>query len=153
MERCVCWQAVWTYTDTCSSFARCTITYWEQTAWPRSVNFYTHTRWQGTFADLFHPNRHGPWPSFSRSKIQIEFIGKLALKRQQIWQTLLLQQIESLIWPFDRHIYIWPWAILKVKSKVMHNILLENISQIVTDRINITITNTESHMLPFEWYI
>ena len=42
------------------------------------------------------------------------------------------------MWPFDWHIYIWPWPILKVKVKVMH-ILTVNISQAMTDRANITI--------------
>ena len=39
------------------------------------------------------------------------------------------------------YIYIWPWAILMVKVKVMH-ISNVNISQTVTARKNIAIANT-----------
>ena len=48
------------------------------------------------------------------------------------------KQIESHIWAFDYHIYIWPWPILMVKVKVIHTWTM-NISKKVTDRVNTTI--------------
>ena len=48
------------------------------------------------------------------------------------------QLIESRMWPFDWHIFIWPWSILKVKVKVMR-ISTVNILKIITDRADITI--------------
>ena len=50
------------------------------------------------------------------------------------------RHIRSRMWPFNWHIYIWPWLILKVKFKVMH-ISTTIISQIVTDKTNIALTN------------
>ena len=40
--------------------------------------------------------------------------------------------------PFDYHIYTWSWPILKVNVKVTH-LPTVNISETVTDRVNITI--------------
>ena len=50
------------------------------------------------------------------------------------------QHIGSCMWPFDWHIYISPWPILKIKVKIMH-IWTANISQMVTDRRNIAVAN------------
>ena len=45
------------------------------------------------------------------------------------------KQIESGIWAFDRHTYIWPWPIRKAKVKVMR-ISTVYILQTVRDRAN-----------------
>ena len=60
------------------------------------------------------------------------------------------------------HATLYPLSIIKakvkdkvkIKNKVkdMH-ILTANISQTMTDKTNITIANTESHMRPFDWHI
>ena len=50
---------------------------------------------------------------------------------------------ESCMWPFNWHIYIGPWLILKVMVKVNH-IRTDNISQAVTDRANIAIVNKKA---------
>ena len=47
-------------------------------------------------------------------------------------------EIWSLIWTIGWHFYIWPWPTLKVKVKVMQ-ILMINISKMMTDRVNNTI--------------
>ena len=54
-----------------------------------------------------------------------------------ITETITAANIESCMWPFDLHTYIWPWPILKVTVKVIH-ISTENISQMVTYKENIT---------------
>ena len=51
---------------------------------------------------------------------------------------------------FDWHIYIKRWSIVEVKK--VEYILTENISQMVTDRTDITIA-TLSCILPFHWHI
>ena len=60
-----------------TSFMKSTIMYCEQTTEPRGASFLrTYACWQGTFAANFHQNRQYFLPSFSRSKILIEYIGK-----------------------------------------------------------------------------
>ena len=51
-----------------------------------------------------------------------------------------ITNIESRMWPFDWHIYILPWTIVKVWVKVM-NFSTVNISQMVTVEANIAIAN------------
>ena len=56
---------------------KCAITYYEQTAWPRSANFWKRMQVDNLPSPInFHPNPQRPWPSISRSKIRIEYIGR-----------------------------------------------------------------------------
>ena len=55
----------------------CQKMYHEQTAEPRSASFFENINVDSVNSPAnFHPNRQWPWPSFSMSKIRIDYIGK-----------------------------------------------------------------------------
>ena len=57
---------------------KCPIMYCEQTFVQRSANLCIHIYVETVCSSVnFHPNRQRPWRSFSRSKIWIEYIGKI----------------------------------------------------------------------------
>ena len=59
----------------CMSRTKCTIMYREQRAGPRSAHFCVHINVDKIHSRAnFYPNRQRYWPSFSRSKIRIEYI-------------------------------------------------------------------------------
>ena len=67
IRSCVCVHSVMKYT----------IMYYEQTAGPGSTNFCTHMHVDKIpLRANFYPNPQCLWPSISRSKIRIEYIGK-----------------------------------------------------------------------------
>ena len=59
------------------SFTKCTIMFCEQMVGPRSANLCMHMRADKVRSPAnFHEYRCRPWPSFSRLKIRMEYIGK-----------------------------------------------------------------------------
>ena len=92
---------------------------------------HSYAYWQGTFAV----------PIFIRiiKVLDLQFQGqRFELSTDRT--TIVISNTESRKWSFDLHIYIWLWPILKVK--VMHTSTV-NISQMVIERVNITIANKQ----------
>ena len=55
---------------------------------------YAH--WQGTICQFFHPKPQRSWPSISRSKIRIEYIGKFIREISMIALQSLSETLHSL---------------------------------------------------------
>ena len=61
-------------------YCRPTIPHCEQTAGSESSNYCTHMHVDNVRSPAsFRPNRQRPWPSFSRSMFQMQYIGKCIL--------------------------------------------------------------------------
>ena len=86
----------------------------------------------------FDQNRQWPWHHFQGQRFGSRSSCVNILQTMTAWTNVIIVNSESYMWPFDGHICIWPWPILKIKLKVL-NSSTANISKIVTDKSNITI--------------
>ena len=93
----------------CTSVTKCTIMYYEQPAGPRSANFsHMHVDKVPSPANV-QLNCQRPWPSFSWSKIVIEYIGKCIIHSTSLFHSYHLtrnrQSTLSIIW-----FILWSWS-------------------------------------------
>ena len=106
-------------------FAKCMIMYCEQMTGLGSVKFCVHLH-----VDNFHSAtdfRQNCQLHFQSQKFEQSTLGSLYVIISQTAtynSNIAMPKKGSHMWPFDKHIYIWYWPILKVRVKVIHILLL-----------------------------
>ena len=139
--------------DVCASDSmrvmKCMIMYYKQTARPRCATF---CRWMHVdkvhFRANFHQFRQCPWTSFSRSKFQIEYIGKfIVINSQPLTDrtniAIAIQELSRLHVAFQLAYLHFTLAHSKVQVQGHAHFYYEYILQTATDRIKIGIANKQ----------